>query len=285
MSLRARLFFCIALCLISSFSCAFGASSTLVISQIYGGGGNSGATFKNDFIEILNISGSPINLNGFSVQYASAAGNFSSSNLTALPNVTLQPGHYFLIQEAAGAGGTTNLPTPDATGSINLSASTGKVALVNGTTALGSCTASNVVDLIGYGSTVSCSEGSPAPGTPSNTIADLRISNGCTDTDNNSADFVNGAPNPRNQASASVTCTVGPAPLNITTTSLPTATVNNCYSTTLMASGGSGTRTWSSTTLPANLVLNASTGVLSGVPTATSTSMVTFMVSDTTGPV
>jgi len=284
MSLRARSFLFIALCVIASVSSAFGASSTLVISQIYGGGGNSGSTLKNDFIEILNISGSPVNLNGFSVQYASAAGNFSSSLLTPLPNVTLQPGHYFLIQEAAGAGGTTNLPTPDATGSINMSASTGKVALVNGTTAIGSCTASNVVDLIGYGSGVSCSEGSPAPGTPSNTIADLRISNGCTDTDNNSADFVNGAPNPRNSSSAAVTCMAGPAPLNITTASLPTATVNNFYSVTLTASGGSGTRTWSSTMLPANLMLNTSTGVLSGVPTTMGTTMITFMVSDATGP-
>src|ERR1700735_1603851 len=115
---------------------ASAASSTLVISQIYGGGGNSGATYKNDFIEILNISGSPISLSGYSVQYASTTGNFSSSNLTMLPNATLQPGHYFLIQEAAGAGGTTNLPTPDATGSINMSATAGKVALVNGASAI-----------------------------------------------------------------------------------------------------------------------------------------------------
>src|ERR1700735_2252031 len=83
---------------------ASAASSTLVISQVYGGGGNSGATYKNDFIEILNISASPISLNGYSVQYASAASSFATSNLvTVLPNITLQPGHYFLIQEAAGA--------------------------------------------------------------------------------------------------------------------------------------------------------------------------------------
>src|ERR1700691_975530 len=87
---------------------ASAASTSLVISQVYGGGGNSGATLKNDFIEIFNLSSAPISLNGYSVQYASATGNFSSSLLTALPNTTLQPGHYFLIQEAAGAAGTAN---------------------------------------------------------------------------------------------------------------------------------------------------------------------------------
>src|ERR1700723_4199442 len=95
---------------------ASAASTSLVISQVYGGGGNSGATLKNDFIEIFNLSSSPISLNGYSVQYASTTGNFSSSLLTALPNTTLQPGHYFLIQEGAGAGGAANLPRPDATG-------------------------------------------------------------------------------------------------------------------------------------------------------------------------
>ena len=281
--LKFPLFSCVALLSVSGVN-AFGASNSLVISQVYGGGGNSGATLKNDFIEILNISGSAISLNGYSVQYASSTGNFSSSLLTALPNATLQPGHYFLIQEAAGSGGTVNLPTPDATGSINMSATTGKVALVNGTSAIASCTAANVVDLIGYGSGVSCSETSAAPGL-SNTTADLRAGNGCTDTDNNGVDFTAGAPNPRNSSTAAAACSGTPATLTITTTSLPPATVNNIYSATLAASGGSGTRMWSAANLPNNLSVNASTGVLSGVPISTGTTTVTFMVSDSTASV
>ena len=47
----------------------------LVISQVYGGGGNSGATYKNDFIELLNASSETINLAGDSVQYASSTGS------------------------------------------------------------------------------------------------------------------------------------------------------------------------------------------------------------------
>jgi hypothetical protein len=83
----------------------FGAlgSTDLVISQVYGGGGNSGATFKNDFIEIFNRTSSAISVSGWSVQYASASG--SSWQVTALSG-TIQPGHYYLVQEAAGSGGT-----------------------------------------------------------------------------------------------------------------------------------------------------------------------------------
>src|SRR5262245_12716969 len=81
-------------------------SSTITISQIYGGGGNSGATFKNDFIELYNLGAATVDLTGWSVQYASAAG--STWSVTPL-NGTLAPGQYYLIQEAQGAGGTTNL--------------------------------------------------------------------------------------------------------------------------------------------------------------------------------
>src|SRR6266480_1068585 len=49
-------------------------SPNIVISQVYGGGGNSAATLKNDFIEIFNRDGSTVNLNGWSVQYNSTAG-------------------------------------------------------------------------------------------------------------------------------------------------------------------------------------------------------------------
>src|SRR5262249_54990952 len=89
---------------------------SVVISQIYGGGGNSGSTLKNDFIEIINHSGAPVDLSGWSVQYASATqANWQVTPLNPPAGFMLQPGQYFLIQEAAQGGGTDNLPTPDAT--------------------------------------------------------------------------------------------------------------------------------------------------------------------------
>src|SRR3954471_3747156 len=132
----------------------------VVISQVYGGGGNSGAPLHNDFIELFNAGSNAQDLAGWSVQYASSAGG-TWNNATPLPAVTLQPGEYFLIQEAAGAGGGAVLPTPDAIGAINMSGTAGKVALVNTTTSLsGICPIdASIVDFVGYGAAASCAEG------------------------------------------------------------------------------------------------------------------------------
>jgi len=72
-----------------------------------------------------------------------------------------------------------------------------------------------------------------------------------------------------------------PAPaLSITTSGLPGATVGTSYSTTLAASGGSGTKSWTITagSLPAGLSLSSS-GVLSGTPAAPGTASFTAKVS------
>src|SRR4029450_12353334 len=44
--------------------------SDVVISQIYGGGGNSNATYHNDYVELYNRGGSAVDLTGWSLQYA-----------------------------------------------------------------------------------------------------------------------------------------------------------------------------------------------------------------------
>jgi uncharacterized protein len=51
------------------------ASSAVVISQIYGGGGNAGATLRSDFIELFNRSGAPVSVDGWTIQYASSTGS------------------------------------------------------------------------------------------------------------------------------------------------------------------------------------------------------------------
>jgi predicted extracellular nuclease len=178
-----------------------------VVSQVYGGGGNTGSTLKNDFIEIFNAGNQTVNLSTWSVQYMTAAGTgtWSVTSLTG----SIAPGRYYLVQEAAGGGGTTSLPPPDAPGTINLAASAGKVALVSSTTALnGACPTINVVDEVGYGSTATCFEGtSPAPAPGSNNLQSaLRNSAGCTDTNQNASDFTAGTANPRNSATATNQC-------------------------------------------------------------------------------
>ncbi len=176
------------------------AISDVVISQVYGAGGNTGTVYKNDFIELFNRGTTPISLNGWSVQYASAAG--TSWQVTTLPNVTLQPGQYFLVQEAAGTAGTTSLPTADKVGTIAMSASAGKVVLANIATAVSSATAPAVQDLVGYGATATPFEGSGPAAVATSLNAATRIDSGCTDTDQNKSDFFsNGAAAPRNSAS------------------------------------------------------------------------------------
>jgi hypothetical protein len=201
------------------------ASGSIVISQIYGGGGNSGATLKNDFIELFNPSSAPIDISNWSIQYASSTGtNWQLNTLCAQTPCTIAPGHYFLIQEAQGSGGSASLPSPDAIGTISMSATAGKIALVNNPSPLsGACPlGSAVIDFAGYGG-ANCFEGSGATSAPSNTNAVLRINNGCTDTDNNGADFVTGAPNPRNASSPATSCRVTPSPSPVPS---PTATPN-----------------------------------------------------------
>jgi len=179
----------------------------VVISQVFGGGGNSGAPFRNDFIEIFNAGNVPVDLSGWSVQYASATA--STWSVTPLSSVTLLPGEYYLVQESSGSSTGVTLPAPDATGTIAMAAGSGKVALVKKTTALsGTCPNDpNIVDLLGYGSTANCFQGSAPAAAPSNTNAALRALNGCADTRNNVVDFTLGAPNPRNRNSLPRICT------------------------------------------------------------------------------
>lgn len=189
-----------------SASAVFGQ---VVISQIYGGGGNSGATLRNDFVELFNRGTTPVIVSGWSVQYNSAGGS-ATWQVTTLPG-SIPAGGYYLVQLAQGAGGSVDLPTPDATGVIPMSATAGKVALVSNSTALsGACPLGGaVVDFVGYGPSANCAETSPLGSNLSNTTAAFRQLSGCTDTNNNAADFDIAGPAPRNSASPINLCAGG----------------------------------------------------------------------------
>ena len=209
-----------------------GPSPNLVISQIYGGGGNAGATYTHDYIEIFNRSSASVSLDGKSLQYASAAGTgnlgANSGQLTELSG-SLAPGQYLLVREASTAAVGAPLPTPflDDLTPINMSGTAGKVALANGTATLGCNTAATcaangndtrIIDLIGYGTTANYFEGAaPAPA-PSNTSADFRNDGGCLDTDVNSADFTAGTPSPRTSDSPRHFCSTDQSPFVAATT-------------------------------------------------------------------
>lgn len=145
-------------------------SATVVISQIYGGGGNSGAPFTHDFVELHNISNNAQNLEGWTLQYAAASGtSWQSAPLSG----SIPPGGYFLVQFGGGAAGNP-LPAVDLPGPpIAMAAANGKVALVSSSTALnGSAGLPNpaIIDFVGYG-TANSFEGTAAAPPGSNTLA------------------------------------------------------------------------------------------------------------------
>ncbi|MEO8958078.1 MAG: lamin tail domain-containing protein [Rudaea sp.] len=187
--------------------------AAVVISQVYGSGGNSGAIYTNDFIELFNSGAAPVNLSGWSVQYASAAGG-TWSNSTPLSGSI--PAHgYYLVMEAQGSGSIAALPTPDAVGTTALSGMNGKLALVTSITLLnGSCpTGNNIVSFVGYG-TANCYEGAGAAAAATNSTAQIRRLEGCMFSNNNSADFAIGTPTPRNSGSPMHACGGG-TPISI----------------------------------------------------------------------
>jgi hypothetical protein len=189
-------------------------SGSLVVAEVYASGGNSGAVYANDYAELFNRGASPVAIDGWTLQYASAAG--TSWQSTALSG-TIPAGGRYLVQLASGGANGAALPAADATGTSNLAATGGKVALVDDATALscgasaGSCAAvSSVEDLVGYGGAADYEGSGAAPaGSATNALA---RTDACTDADDNAADFATAAPDPQNSSAAASTCSVLPPP-------------------------------------------------------------------------
>ncbi len=191
------------------------ASSHVVISQLFAGGGNTGAPYHSDYVELLNTGNVAQDLTGWSIQYMCGTSLTCQWMVAAvLPSISLAPGQYFLIQEFTGTNGT-NLPTPDFVGTFNFATTAGTVMLANNSTQGGGA---GIIDSIGYGSPTSYPyihpEGTPL-GPLSATTAALRKINGCQDTDDNATDFTLGTPGPRNSVSAFNMCSLPPNPYHI----------------------------------------------------------------------
>lgn len=217
-----------ALALFGVAATAFAGASNIRISQVYGGGGGSTGTYKNDYVEIFNPTNSNVDISGWSLQYGSATGTSGwgsgTINNFAFPaGTTIKPCSYILVQTSAAGTGGVDLPvTPDfVTTTLNMSQSAGKIALIkssaNPTTCSGSTSSATIADAVGYGSTANCFEGAAAGGTTS-TSGNVRALGGMTDNDNNSTDFsVVSAPVPHNSA-------VGQRPTSCLTTATSKST-------------------------------------------------------------
>jgi Lamin Tail Domain len=208
-----KLFTVLCLILFSSIS----SFSQVVIYEIYGGGGNSGSVYKNDYVVLHNNSSTTAqSLSGWSLQNASTA---TSSTWKVYPLTgSIPPGGYYLIKFGGGLGGTTNLPTPDfdastvvGTGGVtasdlDLNATNGKFALSNLSTPLtGANPTVGVIDKVGFGTSGTIPDGFegspfvPSPNITGNVTSITRVNNG-QDTQNNSVDFSKTTPTPKNSS-------------------------------------------------------------------------------------
>lgn len=231
---------------------SFSQSTTIVISQVYGGGGTGTGNYKYDYVELHNVSNAPQSINGFSLQYGASTGNFgnAANQIFALPNSSIPVGGYYLVQLGSVGTGGANLPAPDATtANLSMSSTSGKVALVAQTTAVGCgataapCTLPNAtyIDVVSYG----VSNNGEGATTVNNGVAltstqgCVRKTNGCQDTDNNNNDFtVATAFTPRNSATAAITCggqvaTISANPTSISvSSSVGTASASQSFNVT-----------------------------------------------------
>jgi predicted extracellular nuclease len=252
------------------------AGTGVVINEVYGGGGNSGSHYKADFVELFNPAAAPADLTGWTVQYRAAAGTTVSK--TALTGTIAAHGHY-LVQESAGTGGDqVTLPTPDATGTVAMSATGGVVILASSSTNVTTqgdlAGVADVVDAVGWGSSTTSFEGTAPGPTTDNTTSVSRAD--ATDTDQNGVDFAKGAPTP--QGSATDT-----GSLTVTSPGTQTATAGTAIAPlTLGVSGGTAPYTWTAVGLPAGLTISTD-GVISGTATTAGSSSVTVTATDSTG--
>jgi len=268
-----------------------GVPPFVVISQVYGAGGNANAVLNSDFIELYNAGPIAVSLAGWSVQYASSTGVFAS-NLTVALSGSIESGQYYLVAMTVGANGAA-LPSADATGTVAMAAASGKVALVNQVAALGcngsptACTTeqrSHIIDLVGYGSANVFEGTGPAP-TLSATLAAFRRDGGRQDTNDNSADFTAATPAPRNKASttlppvAALVVTIAP--------SAPTTTIGAPVAFTVTASKSGTpvsvtTASWSSAIM-ATATINPVSGVAQALAAGTTTISVDVTTAEGTG--
>ncbi len=184
-------------------------SASVVVSEVYGGGGNSGAVWKNDFVELYNRSDAAVDVTGWVVQYFSATTTnpIPASGNTATLTGAVAAHHTYLVQMGSGTNlSATPLPTPDATATVAMGSTAGRIDLVQ---------AGTVVDRVGYGTTATTFEGSPAPGLSKTTSATRNAP--CVDTDNNATDFRATEPSPENSTVDKPSCKVIPPAPEIAT--------------------------------------------------------------------
>ncbi|WPO82180.1 lamin tail domain-containing protein [Chryseobacterium sp. JJR-5R] len=197
--------------LLGIVSIAASAHAQIVISEIYGGGGDAGSTLINDYVILKNTGAETVSLRGATLQYADADGTFDQYHI--LPDITLSSGQSYLIQEGSGGGGVSSLPAPDfiagnilyfygsqgqnASAGLNLNMASGKIALAGNTLQVTNTDDAHVIDFAAYGTSVQFA-GTTAGLSPTAATAFKRVLDNTAGTNTNTADFIIAPVNPVN---------------------------------------------------------------------------------------
>jgi hypothetical protein len=168
-----------------------GTGAPVVISQVYGGGGNASSGFNADYAQIFNRSASPVDMTGWSFQSCRVSDAGFDSRICLLSG-TINPGEYRLIVCSTPVSTGAVLPPADFMPNppFNMESASGRTALVRTSNLLHEdFTRSDIVDLVGYGTDCQTYEGvAPVGGLSDYTVA-VRKQGGCQDTNQNAMDF------------------------------------------------------------------------------------------------
>jgi hypothetical protein len=176
-----------------------GVSSSVVISEFRVRGPVGGS---DEFVEIFNLSASPVDISGWKIRGSNSAGTIST-RATVPAGTVLAPGCYFLFTNSSASGGPYSGPVP------------GNVTYATGITDDGGLAltlpSDVVVDAAGMSAGSAFKEGTPlaALGTSNQNRGYERLPGGAAgngqDTDNNAGDFALISPStPQNAASPCV---------------------------------------------------------------------------------
>ncbi|KEO85218.1 5'-nucleotidase C-terminal domain-containing protein [Tumebacillus flagellatus] len=173
----------------------------ILISEIYGNGGNAASTYKYDFVELYNPSDVDITLSNWMLQYQAATTStwpWASSGSVTLNGVIKAHGYALIKYNSGSNTGLADLPAGFlASSTTNLSGTAGKLALLSHNSAyLASMNDLALVDFVGFGSTANLFDGSgPANQTASDYTHSIQRNEG-VDTNDNAVDFVTATPTP-----------------------------------------------------------------------------------------
>ncbi len=184
----------------------------VIITQVYGGGGNSGATFKSDFIELFNTTNSDINITGWCLYYLAATSSATTTKYEFSTNTIIKAGKHFALKCADGTGTQPAWNVVfDGTSTLALGGTAGKIIMLK-SNATFTLTASptieeivnnvNFADYVPYGTTAIPIWGSAmTANTASTTAAKRKFVNGQYQyTKNIGTDFEIVTAEPRNSS-------------------------------------------------------------------------------------